>query len=493
MSSHETALTRAEESNRALQNQLDPRWYPQFHIAAPAGWINDPNGLCHFDRRYHVFFQHHPASPQWGPMHWGHVTSEDLVTWRREPIALAPSEAYDNDGIWSGSAVVRDGRLEVFYTGNRWRNGVDGDGGLIQSQCRATSADGIHFTKRGVVVPAVEGLDNVRDPKVWWDGERWLMIFGVESADHRGQVWLYASEDLEAWTSQGVLYEDPDPGVYMLECPDLFPLGDRWVLIYGPMTHDRPRGLTRRNGHNVTHLIGDFDGRVFTAQTEPAPLDWGHHYYAPQTMVSPDGRRLMIGWLGEFAKPLASQTADAWSGQLGVPRELSLDENGHLRSRPVAELVGLREHSEDAGAFALGLNEDRVLIDDAGPVEIELEVDLAAGDAERVELRVHDTGAMATTVAYDDLTQTLALDLGSRGLQGRGVRYAPFAGEALALRVFVDQGSVEVFAADGAVSLSSLSFPSAGPRAVALGTVGGAASIRRCVVHRLRSGWEPRS
>lgn len=100
------------------------RWYPQFHITAPSGWINDPNGLSFFNGRYHAFFQHHPYSATWGPMHWGHVSSTDLISWQHEPIALAPGEPNedDADGIWSGSAVVHDDTLYAFYTGNRWVN-----------------------------------------------------------------------------------------------------------------------------------------------------------------------------------------------------------------------------------------------------------------------------------------------------------------------------------------------------------------------------------
>ena len=135
-------LERAEQGVAALLAERNERWYPTFHIAAKAGWINDPNGLSYFNGRYQVYFQHHPFGTQWGPMHWGHVSSEDLVTWRREPIAMAPSIEADRDGVFSGSAVVGDdGKLYAYYTGHRWRNGINEDEGNLQVQCLATSRD----------------------------------------------------------------------------------------------------------------------------------------------------------------------------------------------------------------------------------------------------------------------------------------------------------------------------------------------------------------
>ena len=165
-------LERAEAGVAKLLEGRSDRWYPLFHIAAKAGWINDPNGLSYFNGRYHVYFQHHPFGTQWGPMHWGHVSSEDMVTWRREPIAMAPSIEADRDGVFSGSAVVSDdNQLVAYYTGHRWRNGVNEDEGNLQVQCMAVSDDGITFEKTGVIVECPEGLLHFRDPKVWRMGD----------------------------------------------------------------------------------------------------------------------------------------------------------------------------------------------------------------------------------------------------------------------------------------------------------------------------------
>ena len=127
---HGEELTKAEAGVAAFAAKRNNRWYPKFHIASNGGWINDPNGLCFYKGRWHVFYQLHPYGTQWGPMHWGHVSSADMVNWKREPIMFAPSLEEEKDGVFSGSAVIGDdGKLRFYYTGHRWANGKDNTGG----------------------------------------------------------------------------------------------------------------------------------------------------------------------------------------------------------------------------------------------------------------------------------------------------------------------------------------------------------------------------
>ena len=140
---HAQALRLAEDGVCSLASTRNDRWYPKFHIASDGGWINDPNGLCHYNGRWHVFYQLHPFGTEWGPMHWGHVSSADMLEWKREPIALAPSLNADRDGVFSGCAVEGDdGRLWLFYTGHRWQQGPKGSGRIWRSsvpRCRRTA------------------------------------------------------------------------------------------------------------------------------------------------------------------------------------------------------------------------------------------------------------------------------------------------------------------------------------------------------------------
>ena len=183
---HSEALAQAEAGVAAMAAARNNRWYPKFHIASNGGWINDPNGLCFYKGRWHVFYQLHPYGTQWGPMHWGHVSSNDMLNWKREPIMFAPTLEEEKDGVFSGSAVIGDdGELKFYYTGHRWANGIDNTGGDWQVQMIAepdndelTSA-----TKRGMIIDCP--LDKVdhhyRDPKVWKTGDKWYMTFGVSS------------------------------------------------------------------------------------------------------------------------------------------------------------------------------------------------------------------------------------------------------------------------------------------------------------------------
>ncbi|MBM6699163.1 GH32 C-terminal domain-containing protein [Bifidobacterium pullorum subsp. saeculare] len=500
---HAQELAKAEAGVAALAATRDDRWYPAFHIASDGGWINDPNGLCFFGGRWHVFYQLHPYGTQWGPMHWGHVSSEDMVTWRREPIMFAPSLEQEKDGVFSGSAVVGDdGRLRFYYTGHRWNNGVDDADGQWQVQMLAEPDDDTltSATKRGMVVdcPRQAVDSHFRDPKVFKAGGVWWMVFGVCSAARRGQMWLYRSDDMVTWRFERVLFEHPDPDVWMLECPDFFPLRgadgrERWVIGFSAMGA-RPRGFANRNKDNAGYLIGSWEpGGEFVPEEAYRPWDAGHNFYAPQSFTAPDGRQLMLGWMSPFDEPAPMQ-ADGWCGNLTLVREVKLDDAGFLVTPPAAEMTGLRLGTTDMGALSLGYDEERTLAADAGPMEIEMTLDLAACAADRASLRVHGTDdGSFLAVCYDAQIGAVTVDRAAAPAGApHGCRVAPLDPDELAcgtldLRVFVDRGCVEVYVDGGRHVLSDYSYPGAGPRAIRLVAEGGPLEVRALATHRLRS------
>ncbi|MBT1171129.1 GH32 C-terminal domain-containing protein [Bifidobacterium sp. SO4] len=500
---HQAELAKAEEGVAALAAKRVDRWYPKYHIASNGGWINDPNGLCYYHGRWHVFYQLHPYSSHWGPMHWGHVSSADMIHWKREPIMFAPSLEEDKHGVFSGSAVIGDdGKLRFYYTGHRWRSPEDRtDDWQVQLLATPDNDELTSATKQGMIIdcPTDRVFHNFRDPKVWKTGDTWYMTFGVSSAEKRGQMWLFTSEDMVSWKYERVLFEHPDPNVFMLECPDFFPLKDKdgnekWVIGFSAMG-SKPNGFANRNEVNAGYMIGTWEpGGAFQPETEFRPWDCGHNYYAPQSFNAggTDGRQIIYGWMAPFMDPAPSME-DGWCGQLTLPREITLGADGDVVTAPVAEMEGLREDTYDHGAIVLDGDGEKIVSDDAEAVEIEMTIDLKQSTAERAGLKIHATEDGAYTyVAYDDQLGRVVLDRQTMKHGDRGYRTAPLTEAELAagtldLRVFVDRGSVEVYVNGGHQVLSSYSYASEGPRAIRLAAESGSLTVSSLKLHHLKS------
>lgn len=297
----------------------------RYHFEPKTGWINDPNGLCYFQGKYHAFFQHYPYAPKWGPMHWGHAVSEDLLHWEELPIALVPTEPYEdspNGGCFSGSAIVKGDTLYLFYTSVSTRFG--------QTQSVATSTDGIHFTKYAgnPVIPHFphEGSEDFRDPKVSQFGDTYYMVCG-SGKDGVGKVLLYASQDLLHWEYQGVLIQGERFG-NIVECPDFFPMEGGAMLLFSKMN---------RVFHSTQFVWGKFQDGKFLPQKE-WKREAGPDFYAPQTFLAPDGRRILIGWMYSWRRKVPQDAT--YAGALSLPRELKW-EQGELVCTPIREAKAL--------------------------------------------------------------------------------------------------------------------------------------------------------
>lgn len=298
------------------------------HFEPERGWINDPNGLCFFGGKYHAFFQHYPHAPKWGPMHWGHAVSQDLLSWEELPIALTPDMPYEDDGgCFSGSALERDGKLYLMYTSVSKERG--------QTQSMAVSEDGVHFEKlkENPVIPE-SPLDpenrDFRDPKLFAFHGEYRMVCGA-GKDGLASVLLFRSEDLLHWQYVGPIFQSREYGP-VPECPDLFPLGDKWVLMF-----------SRIDTYSAQFIVGDFDGESFVPESFQQP-EAGPDFYAPQTFLDSSGRRILIGWLYSWNRKVPENAVRA--GALTLPREVSL-RNGRVILAPVKEAEGLLS-KEDA-------------------------------------------------------------------------------------------------------------------------------------------------
>lgn len=485
MASHQELVEKAQRYAEAAAAEVTADPYRLgYHIMAPAGWINDPNGLVYFRGEYHVFFQYHPYSAVWGPMHWGHVVSRDLVHWQHLPVALAPSEEYDKDGCFSGSAVDDHGTLTLIYTGN-----VNAEPKANQVQCIATSADGIKFDKYTgnpvIPHPPADGSADFRDPKVWMHDGKWYMVVG-SGKDGIGKALLYRSPDLRQWEYVGVLSESDGSLGYMWECPDFFPLGDKHVLIASLM------GVP---GHKNIYMIGNMDYTTGKFVREDyAELDYGRDFYAAQTFLGPDGRRILFGWMNMWGTDQPTE-ANGWAGALTIPRELRLLSDGTLSQTPVTELQSLRE--EHYHFADLVVTDDLVGFPDnvAGDqLEIVAEFDLKKCDAAQFGVRVRCSAdsSQYTQIGFSPETERLEVDCRQSGLVPAGCRGGKLKlneKNILRLHIFVDRSSVEVFGNEGRIAITNRVYPAPSSRGVCLFAENGSVRLKKLDIWRLKSIW----
>ncbi len=403
---------------------------PRYHFTPPTGWMNDPNGLVHHDGAFHLFYQHNPYAPEFGEMHWGHAVSDDLLHWQDRPIALAP----DSRGlIYSGSAVI-----------DRHGTAGHGQGAMIlafthhseagESQSLAV-ADGERFVilADNPVLAAPEGQADFRDPKVFWFGDdrgHWIMVLAVG----RG-VWLYRSIDLRTWSrcSRMGLVDS------MVETPDLFPLGDRWVLTYGRWTGG-PDG-----GSGTEYLVGDFDGETFVPVTGRRTLDHGADFYACQSWSNhPESLRMCIAWMSNVS--YAGQVpSSGWRGALTTPRRFELSGTDMVQ-QPLEAVSLLRSAGQTMGPTALRAGVHRLLESAPLAYDIEVDVEVGAGSSFRLTL-----GSGVTVEWRGDQVAVDRSNTGTfgRARGGRRLAPAPAIDGRVVMRVLVDATSVEVFAQGG--------------------------------------------
>ena len=432
------------------------RWYPLYHIAAPAGWVNDPNGFCVFGDQYHFFYQHYPYGVEWGPMHWGHVVSKDLVHWEHLPIALAPDRFFDNDGVFSGSGIAHDDKLYLMYTGNIF---VPEGEQHFQKQCLAVSEDGKNFVKveKNPIIDVPENVDmsvaDFRDPKVWKHGKKFYAVVGAKTADGaHGQILLFESTNLKNWTFKNISARAEGNQGYMWECPNFAQIGRKDILIISPQGI-APEGNRFLNAYDVVYTIGklDYDTGIFE-HGDFNLLDYGFDFYAPQVTKVPDGRTVLIGWLQMWFAAQPEQ-ADGWAGLMTVPRELKMV-GDKLFTPPVEELKTLRTNKR---SFQNLLLEGETAIDFDGNEALELNLTVDVSQSKKFSVRIRRT----ITIFYDAEIGILKLirdQAGDERLAGeREVNLAPC--EELNLRIYLDRSSVEVFINDGEAVLSARMYP----------------------------------
>lgn len=462
-------LREARKYEEASEKMITRIERPAFHLSPRTGWMNDPNGFSWYDGKYHLFYQYNPYASQWGPMHWGHAVSDDLLHWEYLPAALAPDEACDRDGCFSGSAVtLPDGRQLLMYTGVVRERQANGGYSEVQTQCLAVG-DGVDYEKyeKNPVldekdIPEGSSRYDFRDPKMWQEEDgSYRCVVGNRAADGSGQILLFSSPNGFEWQYEKVLAGNHGRFGRMWECPDFFPLDGKWVLVVSPQDM-LPSGFEYHNGNGTLCLIGEYcrETGEFTEMSDQS-VDYGIDFYAPQTILTPDGRRVMIGWMQNWDTcNHRRKQEEAWFGQMSLPRELSVKE-GRLYQNPIRELEEMRTGR---------VSYDNIIV--SGTVRLEgirgrrIDMELTVRPVEGCDLyrkfavRFAQNELYYTSLSFRPGESVLKVDRkfsGSRRAiihQRRSM--VNHRGGELKLRMVLDRFSVEVFVNDGEQALSAV-------------------------------------
>ena len=461
-SQNPTPLDRVRQYERERAQKLPADERPLFHLTPLVGWMNDPNGFCWYRGQYHLFYQYFPFSRNWGPMHWGHAVSADLLHWTYMPCAMAPDTAADAGGCFSGSAVpLPDGRLMLAYTGVQPAGTFRRE---TQAQCVAVG-NGTDFEKsllnpviRHAHMPEGYSEFDFRDPKMWMEEDGTLrMVVANRHEERQGAILLFRSGDGLDWRFVGEI--DASRGEYgrMWECPDFFRLDGKQVLLVSPQEmHAREEFHA---GYGTVAFLGSFDERdcQFTRESVQ-PVDHGLSYYASQTTLAPDGRRIMIGWMDNWETCKEAPRRHPWYAQMSMPRELRV-ENGRLMQRPVREIAGLWQDT---------VTHERVTVREECSLPgvdgrlLDLTVTLLPeGSAcRRFTLHVAKDSAHYVQIRCDLARGELVFDR-SHGGSHRDIAHtrhvpAEVRDGRLTLRLLMDKESVELFINDGERVVTSL-------------------------------------
>lgn len=459
------------KSQPVLLEIANDKHRPQVHFSPKAGWMNDPNGMVFFNDKYHLFYQHYPDSNVWGPMHWGHATSKDLIHWEHQPIALYP----DSIGyIFSGSVVVdkdnssglgTDGKppLVAIYTSHDYKGAKEGKIDF-QNQSIAYSVDeGKNWTKyANNPVLKNPGIRDFRDPKVSWyeAGKKWIMTLATDDC-----VTFYSSKDLKNWNRESDFGKTIGAHGGVWECPDLYAAKFNGKLVYVLLVSMNPGGP---NGGSATqYFIGDFDGKTFSpVDTKTRWLDYGPDNYAGITWSNTGDRKIFIGWMSnwEYANVVPTKR---WRSAGTIPRELQLQQINNellISSKPIAELnllSGNKQVFNNIAANNFDLTAKSGVLN--GPVRIELKSD----KLDDFSMKFTNPQGEKLVVGFDKSTNNYFIDRTNSGKVDFNKSFpakhtAPrlSSDKKADITLIVDRASIELFADNGLSVMTCVFFPS---------------------------------
>ena len=439
-----------EKANEYIrQNYIDEKEKPLFHVTSETGWMNDPNGFSVYQGKVHLFYQFYPYKTEWGPMHWGHQVTEDLLKWEAYPVAMAPDQDYDHIGCFSGSAVEADGKHVLLYTGVSQKDGKE-----IQNQCIAIG-DGKTYEKwqdnpviKGDIMPEKFGRKDFRDPKIWKKDGRYYCVVGNRYEENCGQIVLFSSADYKNWRYEKVLLRNDGKNGDMLECPDYLEVDGYPVIICSPQNMHAQK-YEFHNGHNSIYIIGDAEKEISDfAWEKKRSLDYGLDFYAPQTTELPDGRRIMVAWMKSWDACVVPDSQD-WQGMMTLPRELEI-KDGRIWQKPVKEIENYRAnkcHYTDKKIDCY------TTFDGIKGRTLDMTVELSGEEYNNFTVEMACDDEYGTVFTYNRVAGMLEIDRTCCGVTKdvvcvRKIKIAD-TDRKLKLRFIMDRQSIELFINDG--------------------------------------------
>lgn len=498
------------KSEAKIDGYYREQYRPQFHFSPEAHWMNDPNGLVYFKGEYHLFYQYYPDSAVWGPMHWGHAVSSDLMHWKHLPVVLYP----DSLGyIFSGSSVVDVkntsgfGSLEnpplvaIFTYHNAFLEKQGSN--IFQNQGIAYSIDNGRTWTKYSSNPVLKnpGIRDFRDPKMFWNDrtKKWNLIMAVYDRVH-----IYSSPNIKDWTFESEFGTGIGAHGGVWECPDLFPLKvagkgiTKWVMLVS-INPGGPNG-----GSATQYFTGEFDGHKFVPDnTDIKWIDWGRDDYAGVTwsdIPDRDDRRIFIGWMSNWDYATVVPTT-VWRSASTIPRVLSIiAENGNylLISKPVNELAKLRSVSDTVNIKTQIFNGEKEILSDRLSLmqsEVLFDFDLSDTRADSLEIMLENSLKERFIIGYSTVQKQFFIDRRAAGKSDfskkyAGISKAPYtAGKDLKLLLLVDASSVELFVDNGRLVMTSLVFPTEKFTVMKLFSKGGNVTLNNAEFQGIERSW----